>query len=70
MHIFFLKPICNFFLIFCSDRDVALNYAKNRGLTYKDDGSVFIKDESEYRNLCYPGKLDECVKGYITHVSI
>lgn len=70
MLIFFSDRYAIFFIFFCSDRDVALNYAKNRGLTYKDDGSVFIKDESEYRNLCYPGKLDECVKGYITHVSI
>ncbi|XP_031628409.1 probable ATP-dependent RNA helicase spindle-E [Contarinia nasturtii] len=50
-----------------SDRNEAIDYARKHGLTYTSDGRVYIKDDTEYENVCYPKKLDKYVKGYISH---
>lgn len=55
------------FLLF-RDRQTALCYARDQGLTYTQEGKVHTKPDSAYEKLCYPKKTDELIKGFITHV--
>lgn len=62
--------MCQPHCVIYRDRNDALKYAKQHDLRYDTERNYpQVKQDSEYNNYVYPGKVEKYVAGYIVHVS-